>query len=56
MSLTSLLSFVSSHGFPAWISGNAVYVQIPYTHETLGNGFDTFSIRTLSDARNVLGY
>jgi hypothetical protein len=56
MSLTSLLSFVSSHGFPAWISQDAVFVQIPYTHTTLPNGVETFAVRTLSEARNVLGY
>jgi len=56
MSLTSLLNFVSSHGFPAWISQDAVFIQIPYTHATLGNGLDTFAVRTLAEARNVLGY
>ena len=54
--LIKLLSFVRSHHFVARIENDAVLVEIPYTHTTLPDGFETFAVRTLAEARDVLGY
>lgn len=54
--LIKLLAFVRSHYFDARIVNDAVLVEIPYTHKTLGDGIEVYSVRTLSEARNVLGY
>ena len=54
--LIKLLSFVRSHHFVARIENDAVLVEIPYTHATLSEGVDVYSVRTLAEARDVLGY
>ncbi len=56
--MTDLLHFVRSHGFVAWIAGlDRILVVIPWVHiDGKSTGEDTFTIRTLADARRVLGY
>lgn len=53
--LNAIYRFVREHGFRAEIS-DVVRVWIPYTHETLGDGFDVETLRTMSEARYALGY
>lgn len=52
--LNSIYRFVRSHGFRAEVT-HVVTVWIPYTSEH-GNGEEKFTIRTMAEARNVLGY
>lgn len=52
--LNAIYRFVRSHGFRATIT-NVVTVWIPYT-SPYGNGEETYTIRTMDQARKVLGY
>lgn len=52
-----IVSYIASHGFHAWVSGDCVKaVMIGNTREGYPVSFIPETIRTIKDARNFLGY
>lgn len=54
--LNAIYKLVREHGFRAEVS-DVVKVWIPYTaHNGMPGGEDCFTVRTMAEARIVLGY
>jgi len=51
----AILHFVQNHGFAAWFEGDSIRVVIPWVkgEET---GEETFTVKTMAEAREALGY
>ncbi len=56
MTLERTAAYVRSHSFPATVTPDGVVVSIPYTDADGSTGYEDFTVTTLREARDVLGY
>jgi len=61
VSLDKIARLVREHGFGALVIDGAVTFGVPYTIDVspgkwMLGGYETFTVRTLTEARNALGY